>query len=298
VFEQTFQEVKRDAVGLLMNTVCKQHDSAVGRRYLDFKIKMCHVGLVEDWRLPCLVTKYQNQLTWHAGSNRVLATGVSKSGQQQDLLILFTDFDQTDSNNMINNKISIANDNELSKLFGVEHLIYDQHNSPTNSTNFNLFLEWAKTPGPCLHYVDPDQRDFFDWQDHKQNSYVDQVISVVQQLLTQPVIRYWSARPEQVYDTTKLFTLEYQGPGFAMSQSQEISSAMHHHHLFKSMGDANSMVLQVPADRSLDIAELLLWLNTTDNVYLDKNSEFGFMLNAHAFNCKTISASNYPPVNI
>ena len=127
VFEQTFQEVKRDAVGLLMNTVCKQHDSAVGRRYLDFKIKMCHVGLVEDWRLPCLVTKYQNQLTWHAGSNRVLATGVSKSGQQQDLLILFTDFDQTDSNNMINNKISIANDNELSKLFGVEHLIYDQH---------------------------------------------------------------------------------------------------------------------------------------------------------------------------
>lgn len=294
VFGTTFKEVKSAAVGLLINMVCRQHDSNVARRYLDFKIKMCHVGLGEDWRLPCLVTKHHNQLTWHAGSNRVLATGVAKPRQEQDLLVLFTDFDR-DRGHTVVNRVDIANDQQLAELFGVEYREYDQHNNPTNSTNCDIFLEWAENPGPCLHYVDPDQRNFFDWQDHKQNTYVDQAVTVAQQMLAAPVIKYWSARPEQVYDSTNLFKLEYQGPGFSSNIPAELSGAMHHHYMFKSMGNANDMVLQVPVDRYVDIAELLLWLNTTDNVYLDKNFEFGFMLNAHAFNCKTISASNYQP---
>ena len=297
-FEQSFHEAKRDAVNLVLQLTwpTEQHetDLSIKKKYLDFKLKFLHIALEEAWRLPCLVVKRQDKLTWHTGSNRILATGISKIGLEQELLVLCTDFDREYPNNKIVKQTDITQDSQLAELFGVPFYRYNQKDAATESTNCQIYLQWDGLPGPCLHYVDPAGRDFFDWQDHTETVYANNTVEALSKIGRGKKIKVWADSPDQVYDSSLVFDLEYQGPSPVFEKPAEISTLVYHNCMFDPEETRDDCRIYLTQGVTLDLAELLLWLDLEHNIYIDRHFRFAFMLDSRKNSQKTISASCMP----
>ena len=296
-FIKVFNETKRDAINLLL-TLCYptdvfETDLTSKKHYLDFKLKFLHLALNESWRLPCLVVKQQNRLIWHTGSNRILATGISKLDKEKDLLLLCTDFDKSLTSESTVGREDIMNDSQLSDLFGVDFHHYDMREQATESTNCRIYLQWNETAGPCLHYIDPVGRSFFDWQDHKSDVYVNDAIAALQKIGKNRQIQVWAKDPKQVYDSSGFFSIKYQGHEI-FKVPAEISGKIYHCNMFDSEEIRDTMRLYVTDDSCIDLGEIILWLNTVDNIYVDHANRFALILHSRENNQKIISASGLP----
>ena len=296
-FINVFDDTKRDAINLLL-TLCYPTDSfetdlTPKKRYLDFKLKFLHLALNESWRLPCLVVKQQNRLIWHTGSNRILATGISKLNKQKDLLLLCTDFDKNLTSKLTVGREDIMNDSQLSDLFGVDFHHYDIREQATESTNCRIYLQWNETAGPCLHYIDPVGRSFFDWQDHKSDVYANDAIAALEKIGKNKQIQVWAKDPKQVYDSSGIFSIKYQGHEH-FEIPAEIGAKIYHCCMFDSEEMRDVTRLYVTDDSCIDLGEIILWLNTVDNIYVDHACRFALVLHSRENNQKTISASGLP----
>ena len=300
-FLKTFNETKQDVINLVLQLVwpAEKIETSVESRkhYLDFKLKFLHIALDEFWRLPCLVVKQQNKLIWHTGSNRILATGISKLNKENELLLLCTDFDKNGTNNLIKDCNDIVDDQQLSELFGIDFYNYDQNTQATESVNCRVYLQWNGSAGPCLHYVDPVGRSFFDWQDHSSDVYADGVIAALQKIGKNKQIQVWAKDPKQVYDSSGIFSIKYQGHEH-FEIPAEIGAKIYHCCMFDSEEMRDVTRLYVTDDSCIDLGEIILWLNTVDNIYVDHACRFALVLHSRENNQKTISASGLPKKTI
>lgn len=296
-FLKTFNQAKQDTINLVLQLAWpaeKIENSFESRKhYLDFKLKFLHLALNESWRLPCLVVKQQNKLIWHTGSNRILATGISKLNKENELLLLCTDFDKNGTSNLIKDCNDIVDDRQLSELFGIDFYNYDQKTQATESVNCRVYLQWNGSPGPCLHYIDPVGRSFFDWQDHSSDVYADDVIAALQKIGKNRQILVWAKDPKQVYDSSGTFSIDYQGYEHFDSPSG-IGETMYKCCMFDPEEIRDTIRFYVTDDSCIDLGEVILWLNTIDNIYVDHANRFALIIHSRENNQKIISASGLP----
>lgn len=285
-FRQEFRSAKAEKIGAILDLV-NNPESTDRYRYVDFQIKMLHEAFDNDWKYPALVSRFRDQLTWHTGGIRLLATGMVMPQQEQALTLLVTDFDQ-DTASQFKITRPIKNDQDLCALLGVDFFQYRQHQPSTAGTRLGVWLEWQNTPGPCLHYIKPQDQSL-DWSSQGELAYVPNLLPVARKLLQRPQIHYWSGCPDQLIDSTGSFGLKWMGDIASDFHGSDWTGALYRH--FQYGINPGGVEFWIGPDRVLDAGELLFWLDKNYTVYLDREQRFAAMIDHSRWSKKIICMS-------
>jgi hypothetical protein len=289
------EKVKQERLGGMIR--CARNSADLDERSaqgLDFTLKLIHLALTESWKLPCLVTKYQDQLMWHAGGNRLLASALVSPCPETTLPVLCTDFDKTDTKFL--SKTKIKNDQHLADILNVPFVGYSQYHSTGTEKTVEIHLEWtAGVPGPCIHYIYDHTRAMFDWRHHTVDTiqYVYTNIIAIRRMLRNNRVKVYAESPDQVIDSTGFFDIEYVGnsPGKIQDLGPGgLTQLAYRARMFDSI-PYKEITVWVTNGRKIDLGELLFWVNTKNNVYVDRDGEFAVMISRNRFSSKQICLS-------
>lgn len=242
-------------------------------KFLDFQIKILRHALHGEWRLPALLTKYQDKIIWHSGGNRLVASVMC----HKPLAILLTDYDG-DGQQVMTHARPVLNDAGLCARLGVDFRPYIQ-GGEFAEINTEIHLSWDGLPGPCPHYIRLSE-SMLDWSNHHDMTYLPGVIEVLDRWGNKPRIKYFCDDPGQVRDSMGIFDLEHAGPGLDISPSE---------HAYKNHSE--EMYVCIRGQRHIDLAELLFWLDPGTDVYLDRDDGFAVRTKGPGFNTSTVSLS-------
>ena len=256
-------------------------------RYLDFQVKMVHRALTDRWQYPALVTRHHDCLIWHTGGTRLLATGMVMPNPNLALRLLITDFDG-DNTDAFENITVIQTDQDLSAVLATEYFEYRQYHPSSLGSPLQVYLEWQDTPGPCLHYINP-RHQVLDWTNHVQLSHMPELMPMARHVLEQGKVRYWSADPAQLTDSTGSFELEWMGAADQFFSQSDLSSALYNHCKFGT--DTGAVEWWIRPGITLDTCELWFWLDQQYTVYLDRDQDFAVMTEHGRYSKKIIAMS-------
>lgn len=285
-FQNEFSRVKQEKTKSLLELI--ENPTKSNEKYIDFQIKMLHDALISDWKHPALVVKKQDDLIWHTGGVRLLATGMVHTTKEKNLRLLVTDFDKIPTD-MFNDVAEISNDLELCHALGVEYFDYKQSTPGSRSDpTTEIFLEWNDTPGPCLHYVRPNQ-NILDWSNHDSCQWTSFLIPVLTAVIETRKIYYTSDHQHQLFDSCGNFTLEWLGPSDIGQTQGMLNRDLFRHVKFNT--PLSGLLIWVAKDHQVDINEILFWADTRYNVCIDREERFAAIFNHQGFRTKTISAN-------
>ena len=259
---------------------------------LDFTLKLLHLAMSESWRLPSLLTKHHGVLTWHTGGNRLLASVMAHRDPSKTLPILCSDFDRDHQG--FNHVTMVTSDQQLCDILNVPHIRYDQHTNVGTEQTCEMHLEWpVDLPGPCLHYIFDRTKNLFDWSNHTQTQYIHTNIVAIRRMLRNNRVRVFADSPDQVTDSMEFFDIEYAGPGPGKIEDLGpggLTQLAYRARMFDSI-PYKEITVWVTSGRKIDLAELLFWVNTKNNVYVDRDGEFLVMISRNKFSSTPICLS-------
>jgi len=285
-FQGEFRSARAEKVGAILDIV-QNPGSKERYSYVDFQIKMLHEALCNRWRYPALISLHHDQLTWHTGGIRLLATGMVMPNRELDLPLLVTDFDRSQKKHFQNVQY-IQHDRQLSALLNVDFFRYSQHEPSTTGTRLEIFLEWQNTPGPCLHYIKPIDQSL-DWSNQGDLAHVPRLLPAAKKLLDKPQIYYWSQTPDQLRDDLGLFGKKWMGDVPEEFRQSDWTLALYRHVQFGT--NPGGIEWWISPGVVLDASELLFWLDQDHTVYLDRDSEFAVMIDHDRYSKKIVSMS-------
>ena len=281
-FRQVYTESLNQKLTLLLGVLNNPADHAQ-IKLLDFQLTLMHQALQQKWRLPLLITKYQQSLIWHTGGTRVFASGMAHTSAY-DLPLILLDFDQKDLD-LFDNLKEITSDQELCEILDIEHFGYNQHQPTRLDDSMEVFLEWQETPGPCLQYINPSG-PIVNWQTHERPEFVTDLLPVLGRVLTEEII-YYSDHPNQIIDSSKRLNLKWGGP----SQLETDDFTFSLWRLMNSDKPCLFPQIWVRPGHRIDASEILFWLQDHRNIYLDKDDRFAVLLPGQSFEKKFIRIS-------
>ena len=98
--------------------------SIENKAYLHRKIRLCNIGLEEDWHSPVFVIKINSNIIATTGHNKIYATALRKKNYNLDFDCFVMDFDNDPENKFINID-EIHSDNEFSEAVGSNQFAID-----------------------------------------------------------------------------------------------------------------------------------------------------------------------------
>lgn len=285
-FSKTFLEVRQQKVNELLE-LYRTPGQEYLIKYIDFQIKMLHESLLNHWRYPALVTRYQGKLIWHTGGTRVMPTAMTHDSPTQGLKLLVTDFDQTDPTEF--EKIyPIENDQDLAQILNVEFFRYKQYELGRVDSNLEIFLEWQDTPGPCLHYIKPPN-NLLDWDTQGDLVYVPDMLPILHKTLDNKKIYYYCWDEDQLTDTSNGLDLHWMGPDDIIRDNEDLTASVYWHQRFAPQPDG--VEIWIKPGRKIDMGEILFWLDQNHNVYIDKHHRFAILFDHSRFDFTEIRLS-------
>jgi hypothetical protein len=96
----------------------------VNKAYLHRKIRLCNIGLDEDWHSPVFVIKINSHIMATTGHNKIYATALRKKNYHLDFDCFVMDFDNDLENKFINVD-EVHTDKEFSDAIGSDQFAMD-----------------------------------------------------------------------------------------------------------------------------------------------------------------------------
>ena len=96
----------------------------INKAYLHRKIRLCNIGLEEDWHSPVFVIKINSHIIATTGHNKIYASSLRKKNYHLDFDCYVMDFDDNTRDDFIN-ITEIHTDTELSDAIGSNDFVVD-----------------------------------------------------------------------------------------------------------------------------------------------------------------------------
>ena len=120
-FKEQVKIYKSEAIGLFEQNF---NNTITNKAYLHRKIRLCEIGLAEDWHSPVFVIKSSNKIIATTGHNKIYATAIRKKNFNLDFSCFVFDFDKTQTSKFINIK-EINTDNDFANEIGSNDFAID-----------------------------------------------------------------------------------------------------------------------------------------------------------------------------
>lgn len=294
-FDRHYLETKQKKLSALRQLLTDPTNE-IWLRGMDFVLRLLHESRVTEWHLPIFLAQYKNQLIWHTGGTRILATGMTKTLPYRHFPVLVSDFDKNLSR--FCDTRSITTDLELSEILGVNYSHLHRKNADYSGIDCDIELEWDGLPNPVIHWASPRNKKLTIWNDYDGPLYAQEVMAMMKILGNRPVVKYYANDPRQLSDSSGLLDLELigegEGPGILQGGFGRLDIFGYRH---TPREDKKIIYCWIRDGFCIDAAELLFWLNTKHNVYHDAHDRFIFSIDTPGYNRTEISMSHIPCVN-
>ena len=138
--------------------------SIENKAYLHRKIRLCNIGLEEDWHSPVFVIKINSNIIATTGHNKIYATALRKKNYNLDFECFVMDFDNDPENKFINID-EIHSDNEFSEAVGSNQFAIDVSIEKTIGGFLPSIMQFSKeypiNYHDGSHELTDDNREFF-----------------------------------------------------------------------------------------------------------------------------------------
>jgi len=94
------------------------------KAHLHRKIRLCNIGLIEDWHSPVFATKINGHLILTTGHNKLYATSLRKKNYNMDFDLFVLDLDDDIGNKFID-ILEIENEDMFEKEIGSDDFVFD-----------------------------------------------------------------------------------------------------------------------------------------------------------------------------
>jgi len=98
-FDNQVNIYKNEAISLFKANI---EGTITNKSYLHRKIRLCNIGLKEDWHSPVFVIKINSNIIATTGHNKIYATALRKQNYNMDFDCFVFDFDRNPEGNFIN----------------------------------------------------------------------------------------------------------------------------------------------------------------------------------------------------
>lgn len=281
-FDQLFQEKKQKFLAELNSNSLD--------RDLEFQLRMIRVALTTEWKWPAFVNTVQEHglPEWATGGSRILASGLCKKDPEQTITILFFDQVNNKVEQWLNDSKEITTDEQLHQALGIK---YTQTQSPAIQIS-TVLRQVNNHTRLFLHGIFDDELAGF--QNSQELSELDLLgnLRAWQLINNCPQLEIYTDWPELIVDSLGVWN--YQVVGDIKHLSHHIFHPGHLERLAKNEhGSTNPRphVLYVKNPRTIDLSELLIWVDLKHTTFIEQNWDFLLYSKGPNYNSKMIGVS-------
>ena len=251
-----------------------------------FYMWMCRVSQKESWQWPVLSHEPRR---WTSGTSRLVATGMTKFAPHEHLPILHFCKNVPDIK-YLNIQAEIQSDKMLHDLFRVE--FDDTQSTQEVLANWNLSLESNNTINMAYINNGTGHEDITAETIQIWDNYVQW-----RDLYNFPKIKIYTNWPEKIRNYFKVWDIveivasqdilnEIQGFGGRTGRLERW--AIEEHRQSKEIADH---VLYVIDPRPIELSDLLIWMDTEHNTYIESNWKFLLYRKSDVYNTTYVDTS-------
>jgi hypothetical protein len=212
---------------------------------------------------------------------------MAKSNPANHFPILMSNFDRDGVEQIVDNFVPVNTDTELCDILKIEY--FDRNNGLKQ--NCNLYLEWDRLPGPCLHYIKLTNNENLDWSNHTEIMYADKILKSLLPWKNKKIpISVWVNDISQISDSSGWFDIKHAGPGVTKVLPHRVTLMVSRN--FGEIKNPDIWQIWVAENRKIDLSEILFWIDDRYNVYCDHDGEFACLTSPGPLVDKTISLSS------
>jgi hypothetical protein len=243
----------------------KNIDKVQTTQPIAFKLHLCRIAMKESWRLPALINETGSNLNWNTGQGRLLATGMCLPDPHTKLKFLLLQNKNTPADQFLQDPVLITNDQQL-------HEILNLSNNPGNIVEIEFELEQNGSHLVLSSLYNGDQSHHYD----AGTQYLDQFRLWQQSYGQRPILHIYTNWPELITDSENVWTVQHQGNS-TIIKTDDFKIGYLESQLFNQIKNpvhGSDHVLYVTEPRSIDVSDLLCWMDLTYSAYISCHGQF------------------------
>lgn len=262
--QQIYTQKKSGLLDTLLSWQQIEHNKPEILPHLWFMMDFIRRPLPAQWDFPCLLVKDQADIQWQTGGTRIVVSGMKHREPWQHLRALVVDADNSGVNQLLTQAVPLHTDQDL-----LTHVpTTDQLRLIATVTQHKHRAQLSLTA------IDHGQK--FDDYNHHGSRYYDDFKTWHQQHQQKTVIKIYTDWPDQIYDSSNLWSVDIVGSVSEMKKQIRLPGNLErmvfHHHFFNRSSSEYTMWIVEP--RSIDLGELAFWLNMDHSTFIDQDWSF------------------------
>jgi hypothetical protein len=234
---------------------------------LAFKLHLCRIAIKEPWKLPALINQDGLGLSWKTGQGRFLATGMCLPDPHKKLKFLLFQNKDTNADEFLQDPTLITTDQQLHEILNIC--------STDNSVAMEFQLEQNGSSLQLASLYNGDQTHHYD----AGTLYLDQYKAWRQLYGPRPVLHVYTDWPELITDSANAWTIKHQGLS-TITKTKNFKLGYLERQLINQIGNpvhGSDHVLYVTDPRTIDVSDLLCWVDLTHSAYINRYEQFALL---------------------
>jgi hypothetical protein len=268
-FKDRYCKVRSDHVNQLID-IQKTTDSDL-LQSIRFNLHMIRQAQFESWKLPGLLTETDRELHWGCGNSRVFASGMCHNNAHQQVKFLILQKHQTNSNLYLENPTLISTDDELHTVLNIST---QKSEIPEVELQINTLneIDHARIVLSSINNQDPNDHQLVG------KEYLDDFIEWQQVNGSRPRLHIYTDWPEKITNNFNAWDIDFAGPAVLYKEKLHTYGSLE---LFlynrNNASTVNEHELFVLSPRTIEVAELLFWLNNRHTVFVESTLNFALL---------------------
>jgi len=266
LFKEKYFKIRNSNISNLINV---QTITDPGRlQNVRFNLHMLRRAQNESWKLPGLLTETTRELHWGCGSSRTFASGMCHENAYQQVKFLILQQRLTDPETYLENPILISTDDQLHRVLNIST---QKSEIPLIQLQLNIIPEHtgARLVLSSISDWDPDDHQLVG------QSYFDDFVEWQQLNGKTPTINIYTDWPEKITNGFNAWNINFAGPSLLHKEKIHTYGTLELL-LYNKNNNAvtNEHNLFVLSPRSIELADLLFWVNNKYTAFVEKNLDF------------------------
>jgi len=261
-FKSTFKNLKLQILPWFADLINIEDDE---NYRIGHKIDLCHQALESPWRSPCTATMVNGDIQWESGQSRILAGGMcwENPWDKHQLLILTPSIEYIPG--YLDHAVEIVSDSEMVEALG---------SNGNNQLDTSLYIDRNKQLTVRLGAIKKVATQHEYIQDLKIR--VDVVRNWITKYPSKSRLDLYTDRPDLIKDSIGFWDIQHKGPSPAFTPLASIDSYLWQQstsHKSDTADNTHELYVQ-NSTHSIDVAELLVWMDLSYTSYYTKDWNF------------------------